>query len=381
MDPISVTMAVVGLLAATAKVGSLLEHLSKMRNAPQTIKDAQAEVLHTEVALRSTQRLLEHLDLANRRRGLIQVDELRVTLADAMLVFSSFEAFLMGLPGENVWAAPHRGKYLKTIEEHMVKIQRYKLSLTLMLTILQCESDAEALRNQERLQSLIERVLLDNQELKQKLRQSEDSFDACSVAMTRQSVEVATVRCREEEGKEESENASIFRRRSAVSPPFSGNTIRYAFENILQRSWVYRRNDRRHECDISFASTTQRSHTWSVFTGYSLADISVLSVIAMPITIMDVENGHYYTTKLNSDAGNAPPTAALGIEMLPKAPKQREVFKSRRRRRPTIAVDQQAFQPRTPWQADTYAFIAATLSTMSPTANANGTQSGDKRVD
>jgi len=137
MDPLSIAMAVVGLLAAAGKVGELLEVLSGMRNAPQTVKDILAEVLHTEVALRSIQRLLKRLDYSNQRRGLIQIDELRVTLADAMLVFSSFEVFLTSLPLGKAWTMASWPKYSKPIKEHMAKIQRYKLSLTLMLTILQ----------------------------------------------------------------------------------------------------------------------------------------------------------------------------------------------------------------------------------------------------
>lgn len=137
MDPLSVTMAVVGLLGAAGKIGTLLENLAKMWDAPQTFKDVRAEVLHTEVALKSIQRLLDRLDTANSRRGLVQIDDLRATLAGAMLAFSSFEAFLAGLPLGSVWTVPYRLRYLNTIDEHLVKIQRFKLSLTLMLTILQ----------------------------------------------------------------------------------------------------------------------------------------------------------------------------------------------------------------------------------------------------
>jgi hypothetical protein len=45
------------------------------------------------------------------------------------------------------------------------------------------------------------------------------------------------------------------------------------------------------ECDRSYTSTTQLSQAWS---GHSLADISVLSVIAMPLTTLDIQNGSHY---------------------------------------------------------------------------------------
>jgi hypothetical protein len=137
MDPLSIAMAVVGLLTAAGKVGSILGHLGQMRDAPQTFRNVRAEVAQTETALASIQRLLGRLDCPDQRRGLIQVDELRITLADAMMDFSSFETFLSGLPTGNGWSALYQAKNLKTIDGHMVRIQRHKMSLTFMLTILQ----------------------------------------------------------------------------------------------------------------------------------------------------------------------------------------------------------------------------------------------------
>ena len=138
MDPLSITAAVVGLLTAAAKINSLLEGLSAIRNSPATIKDAQNEVRQTEIALRSMERLLQRLDAPNTRRGMIQVDDLRVTLADAMLAFSTFETMLEDLATRaRVRAAISWTKYSKQLGEHLARIERYKMSLSLMLSILQ----------------------------------------------------------------------------------------------------------------------------------------------------------------------------------------------------------------------------------------------------
>jgi len=94
MDPLSITSAVVGLLTATAKIYSLLETISSIRNAPSAIKDAQNDLRHTEITLRSMQRLLQRLHAMGPRRELIQVDELRITLADAMMALDAFEVML-----------------------------------------------------------------------------------------------------------------------------------------------------------------------------------------------------------------------------------------------------------------------------------------------
>lgn len=139
MDPLSVTASVVGLLTAAGKVYTLLEGISSIKQCPTTIHEARTEVKHAELALRSMQRFLEHLDQMNpRRSSLIQIDDLRLTLADAMLAFANFESLLELLSGlARVRIAITWVRYSKLIEEHLAKVQRYKTSLTLMLSILQ----------------------------------------------------------------------------------------------------------------------------------------------------------------------------------------------------------------------------------------------------
>jgi hypothetical protein len=139
MDPLSVAASVVGLLTAAGKVCTLLESISSAQQCPATIQDARSEVKHAELALRSMQRYLERLDLLNPQRAArIQIDELRVTLADAMLAFSDFESLLQLLSGlAKIRVVITWVRYSKLIDEHLAKIQRYKASLLLMLGILQ----------------------------------------------------------------------------------------------------------------------------------------------------------------------------------------------------------------------------------------------------
>jgi len=138
MDPLSITASIVGLLAAAGKIYTLLEAISTIKDSPTTITDAQNEVRHTEIALRSMQRLLEKVEVANARRELIQVDELRITLADAMLVFSEFESMLLLLANLSKFRVVISWqRHAKKIDEYLVRIGRYKMSLTFMLSILQ----------------------------------------------------------------------------------------------------------------------------------------------------------------------------------------------------------------------------------------------------
>lgn len=65
------------------------------------------------------------------------------------------------------------------------------------------------------------------------------------------------------------------------------------FEHTLDASRVYRRA-RRTESLISFSTSALGTKAWSVFSGVSLAEISVLSAIALPLQREDVQNAYHY---------------------------------------------------------------------------------------
>lgn len=100
--------------------------------------------------------------------------------------------------------------------------------------------------------------------------------------------EASTIR-NQERGDEHQQSLA---RLSTVSDP-AGPLMMSPFEQILETSWVYRRNER-NECDHSFVSSQLRPGAWSVFSGFSLADMSVFSVITMPLYPVDVKHGGYY---------------------------------------------------------------------------------------
>ncbi|KAK8114915.1 rho GTPase activator Rga- variant, partial [Apiospora kogelbergensis] len=295
MDPLSVTASVAGLLSAAAKIYSLLDAIASAKNAPKTIRNAQAEVRQFELTLRSLRRYLWQLELVDtRRRDLICLDEIIVPLADAMLELSEFEKLLDKLTNLNTlrsfvtWFS-----YYKTVEEHLARITRQKTSLVMILNIIQCESDQEAFRSQRQLQDLVGKILSENKVLKGKLEQLEDSFDSRSTLMPQFDHDT---RSSNHDVTDDIDDGATIRgndQHNTVQNARQG-ALEFAFETVLEQSWVYQRNTNRN-CDCSFVSSVQRSHAWSVFSEYSLADISVLSVIAMPITAIDVSNGIYYT--------------------------------------------------------------------------------------
>jgi len=139
MDPLSITASIVGLLGAAAKVHGLLVLISSVRNAPATIADACTEVKHVELALRSLHRYLQRLDSVRpQRAALIQVDELIVTLADAMMAFFEFDHLLEALSRlARMRAAISWSRHAAQIDDCLAKMQRHKASLVMMLNIMQ----------------------------------------------------------------------------------------------------------------------------------------------------------------------------------------------------------------------------------------------------
>ncbi|KAK4221725.1 hypothetical protein QBC38DRAFT_402897 [Podospora fimiseda] len=303
MEALSVAASIVGLLAAAAKTNALLETLSSMINAPASVKAARRETYHTLAALKSLKWLLENINLSNPRLEMIQIDELRVVLADAMMVFSSFEQILITLEGlspvRTVGMRLQWTRYEKKIEDYLGKLERCKSSLNLLLNVLHLNSDQEARLSQAKLQQQVEQVLADNATLKQKLQQSQDSFDARSIA---------TGYPDEEDDGRTIRGPGVRRtdtvRSNATMQNVRNSIIRFAFENILERSRPYLQTSQLNECDRSFTSDAVRSDAWSVFTGYSLSKISVLSVIAMPICAADLANGGYYRNVPSSESSN-----------------------------------------------------------------------------
>lgn len=139
MDPLSVTASVAGLLSAVVKIYNLLDAITSANNAPQTIRDAQTEVRHVELALRSLRRYLWQLELAGaRRRELICVDDVVVPLADAMLELSEFEKLLDKLANLRKFRISISWfNYSRVMEEHLARITRQKTTLVMILNILQ----------------------------------------------------------------------------------------------------------------------------------------------------------------------------------------------------------------------------------------------------
>lgn len=151
-------------------------------------------------------------------------------------------------------------------------------------------SDLEASRSQDHLTTMVEQVLETNRALCKRMKNLEDTFDARST-LTRPTDNVSSLSYQ----SEETVRGNRWRlTTSQISSTLDWQTTRFSFDSDLQSSRVYRMA-RSEECDRSFDSSIVRTHAWSVFSGLSLADISVLAVIALPLCSNDIKTPGQYT--------------------------------------------------------------------------------------
>ena len=141
MDPLSVSMAIVGLLTAAQQISSAIGTLvSKSKSAPKEIQSVRSTVDTIRTVLLQLQMLLLGRAKINRQRtSLILVEQVVITLSACVATFSELDVFIGTLDNDNQMGLMDRIRWAtktSTIQEHMQKLEMHKSSLILMMTIL-----------------------------------------------------------------------------------------------------------------------------------------------------------------------------------------------------------------------------------------------------
>lgn len=82
--------------------------------------------------------------------------------------------------------------------------------------------------------------------------------------------------------------SSTLQKRQSITITSPSIVARNDFELALERSRVYNRTQL-NESDISFTSSTAPTDAWSMLSGLSLNDISIVSAFRLPITLDDID--------------------------------------------------------------------------------------------
>jgi hypothetical protein len=157
------------------------------------------------------------------------------------------------------------------------------------------ESDIDALQSQYALHGSIQRFLDIHEGFSRRLREMEDSLNLKSTLSKHKLNGTSVV---ESEGGEGASDARTVIPSNAERPAgrdwLVGRTahnvavLRFDFEDDLENSPAYRRS-RKKDYNSSFANSGLHLHSWSIFSGLSLADISNISVISLPLNSEDIK--------------------------------------------------------------------------------------------
>lgn len=91
--------------------------------------------------------------------------------------------------------------------------------------------------------------------------------------------------------KPEYVNGASYESSNSPEPPFT--MPKFEFQAALDESMPYRRA-REDTVDNSVKDSVAASNSWSIFSGISLSDVSILSHIAIPVYPADILNAHHY---------------------------------------------------------------------------------------
>ncbi|KAK2608831.1 hypothetical protein QQS21_002688 [Conoideocrella luteorostrata] len=294
-ERLSVTTAIIGLLAVGGKVIDALWDLNAPANKAANSGFAQAlqeikQCRSTVHILYKTFYLLESAQLPFPERGTwIAADYLIATLTDTVLALSDLQAICetLALKSEGLATPPPEDAGVgrdaspspsqKTISGLCSRIRWHNLSMTMMMTILKCPGESDAQNSKVGLERRMTRLISANTDLSGRLRQLEDVFH-------RESLPHYSPPSRHPQFwllprlipyPTSSPSSPIPARSSLAVPPGAIGTTGL----------------------VSPPSTTEWTPPMlSPLSGYTLADIPILSIIPLPVTTSELVDGNNFYT-------------------------------------------------------------------------------------
>ncbi|KAI9713740.1 MAG: hypothetical protein M1812_006578 [Candelaria pacifica] len=292
MDPLSIAAGVVGLITAATQVSKLLTTITKLtKAAPKLAQITLTEVNDIKAILTHLQAFLLGTATASRdRASLILVEQVIVTLTGCVTTFSELDEILNDLTTDGAMSSLDRVKWAmkeSSIAAIVQRLQTHKASITLMLTILDCRSNDEAQQSMNRLCNLFEQFLQTNEDMSKRLRTLEAGPKA----------QENTIKSSVHDDEDDSEEASTITPVASSqenSQDVPRSAYGFAFDEDLQNSKVYKRTLYSNSGE-SLVSSAARTTASSVLSGLSLADVSVVSVYALPVYANEISNRQFYT--------------------------------------------------------------------------------------
>ncbi|KAI0480110.1 P-loop containing nucleoside triphosphate hydrolase protein [Xylariaceae sp. FL0804] len=298
VEPLSIAASVAGLLSLTGAIYTQLsDFVQQVKDVPRSAHALLMAVSEMRMVITSVSDLLNGLiECPPKRRALVQIDHLILTLTQTVITAAEVEQFL------SRWQAlydPKMSRYwrirLVPVENKanklVDKLRGNMSSISLVLNILQCESDMDAQADRHRLDEALDatlpevRPVLSGRSTLTSLsrRQSRLGSDAADISPP---IPSSAGGDGGEPADDEAQQIVVF-------------DSRRSFESTLQQSRVYARI-RDSLSEFSLLSGDRQGQSWSMLSGVDLNSIAMsrLSVFALPLTLQDVENSTWYRQNL-----------------------------------------------------------------------------------
>ncbi|KAL9001483.1 MAG: hypothetical protein Q9169_000058 [Polycauliona sp. 2 TL-2023] len=286
MDPLSLSISIVGLCCAAVQVNSLLKNfIDASKDAPTSARHTLTEVSAIYVCLNGLEAFLSGRQESPRSRtSLIMLEQIIVVFTDCVAIFSELEQVLdttkidapMRMLDRVKWAVKE-----KTILKLLTRLQTSKASLNLMLNILTCTSVESAETTTKDLTGLVQQVLKSNVNMSRRLRNIERMHPAMMWSAC------------------PSLTSSIHEHNlGQLSDAQQSSEI--SFERALKHSTAYRRTA--FSRLRGSASSSNAASGLSFLSGLSLSDVLDATAMALPISRTELWNHHRYDTRSLPDS-------------------------------------------------------------------------------
>ncbi|KAL8807840.1 MAG: hypothetical protein Q9182_000489 [Xanthomendoza sp. 2 TL-2023] len=292
MDPLSISVSIIGLCCAAVQVNGLLKAFV------DSAKDAPASARHTLSAVSGIYVCLNQLDafLSGRqesqrsRRSLVMVEQVVIIFTDCVAIFSELEQTLESLKMNGPMRAIDRVKWAmkeKAIMKLLTRLQTCKASLSLVLNILTCASMESAENTTKDLTASIQRLLKSNINMSRRLKNIERMHPALNLSAC------------------PSLTTSIYENHPSQRSDLT-QTCETSFEKELQSTPVYKRTAFNR---IRASNSSSNAHSVPSFlSGLSLSDVSNVTAMALPISRTELWNHHRYIEPRSSKPQNGAST-------------------------------------------------------------------------
>ncbi|KAL8935299.1 MAG: hypothetical protein Q9216_005498 [Gyalolechia sp. 2 TL-2023] len=308
MDPISVSASILGILGAAAKVSEVLtSFIHGVKDAPRLARNVIAEVEDLSLCLQRLQDLiLSERSTATPRKSMIMVDQLCVVLTHTVMTFSELEDTLEGLKPRSSLLFSNRLKWIAkepTISKLLQRLQSSKLSLNLVLTTLSCAGLDEAQQSIQSLTEILRNVIVQNQKICRRLERS-DVLSRLKHQSAPPALESAS--CGDDDTSTLKPSRNSCGHDDLATAVERRPDYAFSFEQDLRQSRVYTRVSRtiarRSDPDsLSLPSSASCSMGSSFLSGLSLADVSNISLVSLPIAPCSLSNGQRYRESSTKD--------------------------------------------------------------------------------